>query len=299
MQISVVVPTYNRLYALKQSLQALLEQDFPLDEYEILIVDDGSTDGTRDFLQEIVGIAPVKCQYHFQDHAGPAKARNWGIRKAQGKYIAFTDDDCIAPRNWLSKIAEAFKRYPGVVGVSGYMEADENILKNNIYAQFEKYANMGDYMKNQQEEHVGGKDFLGGATNNVAYQRKVLLEVEGFDETFPFAASEDADLKKRIVDRGYKMLHIPVKVTHRHPYSFKRLIRQAYVRGVGSRHFNQKHNLPSSSSRFLLSAIKIILRSFKLLFTVRYLLVPLTMFYQFNFMRGVMNYLKVVQGDVS
>lgn len=293
MKVSVVLATYNRLDTLKEVLQALFKQDFPKDQYEILVSDDGSSDGTREYLQEIAEEAPVEFRYRLGDHGGPAQARNWGIQKAQGEIVTFTDDDCIAPPDWLSSIMDAFNRYPQVVGVSGYMEADPETLENNIYARYEKYAHMGDFMRNQQKEHVGGKDFLGGATNNVAYKREVLLEVNGFDETFPFAAAKDADLKERIVDKGYKMVHIPVKVTHKHPYSFKRLMRQAYVRGVGSRHFNIKHNRPSSVLRFFLSSLKISLRFLRLLvsgFPFLVPLAPLVLLYQLQFMHGVISY---------
>ena len=292
---SVILATYNRLSILKECLDALFNQDFPHDQYEILVSDDGSTDGTREYLAEVSQTAPVAFKYHFQEHAGPARARNWGIHTAQGRYVAFTDDDCVAPRDWLARILDAFERYPQVVGVSGYQEADAATLQTNIYARFEKYANMGDFMPDQEQEHVGGKDFLGGATNNVAYRRAVLLEVGGFDETFPFAASEDADLKERIVGRGYEMVHLPLKVTHKHDYGFKRLMRQAYVRGVGSRQFNLKHARPSSPLRFVLSSLKVTVRSMNLLATRYWYLFPLVKLYQLQFLRGVFDHGRVIR----
>jgi glycosyltransferase involved in cell wall biosynthesis len=271
-------------------MDALFNQDFPKDQYEILISDDGSSDGTREYLAKLAQGSPVSFRYQLQEQSGPAKARNWGIRQARGDYIAFTDDDCIPPKDWLYRLMDAFGRYPDVVGVSGYQEADQALLAHNIYAQFEKYANMGDFMPNQQIEHVGGQDFLGGATNNVAYTRSVLLEVGGFDETFPYAAAEDADLKKRIVDRGYKMVHLPLMVLHKHQYSYRNLMRQAYVRGYSSRHFNIKHHRPNSPMRFFLSVGKITMRSLGLLFTRYWRLLPLVLLYQINFMRGVLDY---------
>ncbi|MBU1111130.1 glycosyltransferase [Patescibacteria group bacterium] len=294
MKVSVAFATYNRLEVLTEMLGALFAQDFPQNEYEILVTDDGSADGTREYLQSVAKRSPVDFKFHSQEQAGPAKARNWGIRQARGEIVAFTDDDCIPPHDWLSRIVDAFRRYPQVAGVSGMMEADEEILKRNIYARFEKLAPMGDYMKEPEKEYIGGKDFLGGATNNVAYKREVLLETGGFDETFPFAASEDADLKERIVSKGYLMLHLPLTVTHKHPYSFKRLMRQAYVRGVSSRHFNIKYGLPSTFWRFFLSSAKVAVRSLGLL-CKRPFLVPLVFLYQWNFMKGVADYERVIR----
>jgi cellulose synthase/poly-beta-1,6-N-acetylglucosamine synthase-like glycosyltransferase len=83
----------------------------------------------------------------------------------------------------------------------------------------------------------------------MSYRKAVLLEVGGFDETFPYAAGEDADLKWRVVQRGYRLLYVPVKVTHLQPYQFRSFWRQYRRHGYGAVHFERKYRgrLPSAT----------------------------------------------------
>jgi glycosyltransferase involved in cell wall biosynthesis len=97
--ISAVVPTFNRIATLRQTLTALAAQDYP--DYEIIVVDDGSSDGTGDVVtREFPAVRYVR-----QPNRGPAAARNVGIRAALGDIVAFTDDDCLPPVDWLSRLA--------------------------------------------------------------------------------------------------------------------------------------------------------------------------------------------------
>ncbi len=94
--ISVVIPTYNRGAAIRQTLDSALQQDLPPDEVEILVIDDGSTDGTFAFLQENYGNHP-RVRLFSIANGGVARARNFGLEKACGEFIAFLDHDDV----WL------------------------------------------------------------------------------------------------------------------------------------------------------------------------------------------------------
>ena len=248
--ISVVVPTYNRADTLRQCLESLVGQDYA-GPTEIVVVDDGSTDGTPQVSETFSGLI-----YLRQANQGPAAARNHGIATAMSEIIAFTDDDCLAPPNWLSVIAGGYRRYPEVAGVGGYLEAPAHILSDNLLAQFERSVGLDEYGAGD-EERVGGFDCPAGGTNNMSYRRQILLDVGGFDETFPYAAGEDADLKLRITQRGAKLLYIPVKVTHLQPYTWAAFCRQQLTRGRGVVHFERKHvGHPPSRLRVLLRLAK-------------------------------------------
>lgn len=296
MKYSIVVATYNRKKLLDEMIHNLMHQDFSQNEYEVLLIDDGSIDGTK---EEIIALQQQyhnRLKVHFSNHDGPARARNWGIFNAAGEYVVFTDDDCLVPIDWLTQINKAFQRHPDVVGVSGMQEPSSNTRSKNIFAEFEVSAPMGDYNNEPNKEYVGGKDdFIGGATNNVAYRRSVLLEVNGFDETFPFAAAEDADLTLRILSLGYTMVHTPIRVVHRQEYSFKRLMGQAFVRGVSGKYFNIKHGLPSSFFRIALSSLKVCMRSLTLLFSSTFYVYPVVLAYQSSFLWGVVSYNRVMR----
>lgn len=201
------------------------------------MVDDGSCDNTVEYLKSL---SPgVSFKFLQQKHQGPAAARNLGIKHAQGKIVAMTDDDCVVPRNWLEKLSDGFHRHPEVAGVTGFQEAPSEILQKNLIAQYERYQNRELYGQ-KEKEVVGGFETPGGVTNNVAFKKTVLSEIGGFDEGFPVPAGEDADLKKRIADRGYQLLYIPLKVEHRQEYSIRRFLHQQYVRGIGGRFFRKK-----------------------------------------------------------
>jgi glycosyltransferase involved in cell wall biosynthesis len=241
MKFSVVVPTFNRQATLRQTLAALVAQDSA--DYEIIIVDDGSTDSTR----EMIAAEFPNVRYLHQQNCGPAAARNNGIRAASGDVIAFTDDDCLPPLKWLARLADGLTRHPQVVGVGGYLEAPDDVLARSVLARYEKYIARQVYRVSDRE-YLGGFECPAGGTNNMAYRREVLSEVGGFDEFFRYAAGEDADLKWRICQHKYTLLYIPLKVTHLREYTWAHLRRQSFMRGKGRTQFEIRHGRRPSAS---------------------------------------------------
>lgn len=211
--------------------------NFPKDNYEVVIVDDGSTDGTREFLN---GLFNKNLHVLLQNHGGPAKARNLGVQNATGTYLAFTDDDCLVPRDWLAKLKEGFEKWPEAGAVGGYLEAPPEVLNKKLAAKLESVETHGVYNAGNSE-YLGGFESPTGGSNNIAYQKKVFDSLGGFDETFPDSAGEDADLKMRAVKTGYKFGYLPVKVTHLDPYSFKAFLKRSIRYGIGSSYFEKKH----------------------------------------------------------
>ncbi|HLF28879.1 MAG TPA: glycosyltransferase [Anaerolineae bacterium] len=234
MKFSIVIPTYNRSETLRQTLIAVTRQDYA--ECEVLVVDDGSTDGTAEIVaREFPAVRLIR-----QSNRGPAAARNAGVRAAVGDIIAFTDDDCLPPLDWLTRLAEGYARYPQVAGVGGYLEAPEYVLRDSILAQYERSIGRDEYGA-RDAEVLAGFACPAGGTNNMSYCRDVLEQVGGFDETFPYAAGEDADLKWRICQTGAQLLYLPIKVVHLQVYSLTSFRRQAYMRGKGRVCFDAKH----------------------------------------------------------
>lgn len=115
MYISVIIPTYNRRPILEQCLRALAQQQpGPYEGYEVVVVDDGSTDGTVEWLQNNpVGLPQWKLLQ--QEHRGPAAARNLGFRHAQGSLIVFIDSDLVVVDHFLASHAQMLRRH-GVTG---------------------------------------------------------------------------------------------------------------------------------------------------------------------------------------
>lgn len=233
MRFSVVVPTYNRESTLRKTLDALIAQDYS--SYEIIVVDDGSTDGTSQWITSEFPQVRLRCQPNH----GPAAARNTGIRAATGDIVAFTDDDCVPTSAWLSVLADGYRRYPKVAGVGGYLEPRTEVLRCVPLARYEAFIARHVYGVNDRER-VGGFDSPAGGTNNMSYRLSVLERVGGFDESFRFAAGEDADLKWRICALGWQLLYVPLKVVHLHNYDWPRFRRQSFNRGRGRVQFETR-----------------------------------------------------------
>lgn len=283
--ISVVIPTYKRKDKLRATLESVFNQT--LKDYELIVVEDGSNDGTKEMVGEMTE-THKNLVYFYQANKGPATARNLGISKAKGDIIAFTDDDCVVPPNWLEKLLDGFGRYPEVVGVGGNLEASEVELKNNTYAQYEKYMSKRAYGTGEKEV-VGGFDCPAGGTNNISYKKKVLEEFGGFDETFPVAAGEDADLKKRITDKGYKLLYVPLKVEHHQDYYYQGFLKQSYSRGIGAYYFQKKWSqAPSKLEIYKQMLLLIIKLKVNLLTKPRKFFVLLDFVFQWQEYRGML-----------
>lgn len=242
MEISVVLATYNRLPKLEKCLGSLLNQD-SVKDYEVVIVDNGSTDNTVEYLKDLAKKSKkLKLLEHGLGNVGPAKARNLGTKAAKSAIVAFTDDDCIPPKNWLKTILEAFED-PNIDSVGGYLEAEDSILRSNIFAKYESYNERKNYNV-ADEPYISTKvDELPFQTNNIAYRRKVLNDLSGFDETYGLIPGEDGNLKERALKKNYTFRYLPLQVTHIQDYSLKRFWRQQISRGVSVMEYRKRHDM--------------------------------------------------------
>lgn len=253
MLISVVVPTFDRPESLRKILKALESQTHAA--REIIIVDDGSSDETEATVRQFQGV-----KYLYQQNRGPAAARNTASREARGEIIALTDDDCMPPINWLEQIAQGYRSHPEIAGVGGPCRAPAEILESNLYAQYEWNYERGMLPSRHyiewltrgrltwrgrwcgQGDYVGGMDCPSGRSNNISYRLSVFKALNGFDETFPFAAGEDADFKIRLCLAGHQLLWLDdMIVEHHHAYTSQRFRAQHFTYGRGVVHLERKY----------------------------------------------------------
>lgn len=216
--VSVVIPAYNACNTIGRCLKSLAEQTFGQD-YEVIVVDDGSTDETSKIVKE-TGV-----NYFRVDKGGPAKARNLGIEKAKGEIVLFTDADCVLPDNWIEKMTEPF-RDNVIVGVKGAYRTKQRELT----ARFAQYEYEEKYRRLARDKYI---DFVD--TYSAAYTRSVLMENGGFNTSFPIATGEDAELSFRLAEKGHRMVFQPEAIVyHFHvntPWKyFKRKFKQPYWR---------------------------------------------------------------------
>jgi glycosyltransferase involved in cell wall biosynthesis len=233
---SIVIPTYNRLPILQQCLKALEIQtldDRIVTDYEIIVVDDGSTDGTIEWLNSHPRELP-HLKIYEQAHKGASAARNLGVERAQGDIIVFIDSDIVVTPTFLQCHADALMREQSAQG-------DDRVF---TYGAVINTANF----ENPTSEPYKIIDFSNAyfATTNVAISRHWLMEVGLFDLGFDLYGWEDLELGVRLKDRGIKMVKCPEAVGyHWHPAfsldRIPRLIEQELERGKMGVIFYKKH----------------------------------------------------------
>jgi GT2 family glycosyltransferase len=241
---SVVVPTYNRSQNLKKALISVLNQNIKPDRYEIIVVDDGSDDATRDVVLDLKRLFPDRAiRYFYQENGGPAKARNKGIKEARGDIIFFTDDDCIAPSDWMETLLDALARHPDAAGAGGWIVPPDGELERSATARFfyyhvffpnSSYGLQRKLYEIKSNHPLMIQDVFAYNTANICFRKKILNKVGGFREVFRAASSEDYDLAFRIVLAGYPLVYIPFHVAHSLDMSLGGFIKHQIRRGANN-----------------------------------------------------------------
>lgn len=225
MNFSVIVPTFNRPRQLLACLQSLDQLAYPCHLFEVIVVDDGSA----------AELAPrlVASQYRFQvrvlqqPNSGPAKARNFGASQAEGRWLAFTDDDCSPAPEWLQQLQVSLEASPGGLVAGGtwnrcpgnLCSVANQLLIETVCGWFAEFA----------------PERLFFTSNNFAADRRRFLNLGGFDTRFSLAAGEDREFCMRWFRAGGELLRRPEAVLlHGHPQGFFRFTRMHFRYGRGA-----------------------------------------------------------------
>jgi glycosyltransferase involved in cell wall biosynthesis len=216
--ISVIVPVYNGEKTVSRTIECLLQQT--LKPLEIIVVDDGSTDGTLDTLraldEQIILLA--------QPNGGPASARNRGVRAARGEFAAFTDSDCLPDRDWLLNLSLGFDDEQ-VAGVGG-------IVRSAVSGLTGEYVD-AIHLLDPEPDQNGEIPYL--ITANACFRRNVLIEAGLFNERFRKPGGEEPDLCLRIRRLGYKFrFNEQALVRHHHRQTVLSLLKTIASYGEGT-----------------------------------------------------------------
>ena len=207
MFVSVVIPTYNRRPILEKCLDALERQRFEggLDQYEVVVVDDGSTDGTPAWLREQVVRFP-HVRLVEQQHGGPAEGRNRGVDHAKGDVIVFIDSDLVVTESFLACHAKALQQSWEQRG-------------NRLCFTYGAVVNTANFADPTSERHkLRDLSWAYFATGNVAIDRGVLERSGLFDCSFRLYGWEDLELGERLRRMGVALIKCPEAVGyHWHP----------------------------------------------------------------------------------
>lgn len=199
-KLTVIIPTYNRKAILKRVLQGYLHQSIASDSFEVLIIDDGSTDGTAQAVASISENSAIALRYHRQENKGPAAARNVGIREARGEVILFADDDIIPASDLIAEHWTWHRKHPEPnVAVLGYVTWAADV---NATPFMKWYGEEGPLLAYKQFVGREELDFRFFYTSNLSLKSEFLRKNGTFDEEFKSAAFEDTELGYRLQKNG-------------------------------------------------------------------------------------------------
>jgi len=256
MKITIIIPTYNRKDTLKKCLNTVFNQTYPKTDYEVIIIDDGSTDGTEELVNSLLDDSPCAVRYFRQENKGPAAARNVGIKNAYGKIILFIGDDIIATPTLLEEHIKWHKDYPDDnVAVLGYVTWSPEIKITPFMRWLEESGVQFGYPLIKKFDDVPCDFFY---TSNISLKREFLLENNGlFDEAFPYAAYEDIELAYRLSKKGLQIVYNEKAVAyHEHHIDQKSFSKRSKLAGRAKAIFHRKHPELRESSDSVISVIK-------------------------------------------
>jgi len=217
---SVIVSAYNRLEALKMCIEALLHQTIELDKYEIILVDDCSTDGTKEYIDQIISTVSNVEYIRHQVNQGLASARNSGILQARGEYIIFLDCDIIPEPDFIEKFLFYHAQFPDEkIVVIGNLSFDRMFTDRNNIAYFVQSRYLGFKTKREMAKidyaNLPHRYFAGGIAS---IPHSTVMGVGRFDAEFKYYGAEDTDYGIRLGEHGVRLIFgAEVKASHHDP----------------------------------------------------------------------------------
>jgi glycosyltransferase involved in cell wall biosynthesis len=235
MKVSVVIPTHNKLDKLRRTLGSLEVQDFAPGDFEAVVIDDGSTDGTLAYL-ELHRPAHGFRLVRGETNRGRAAARNLGLESAQGELIVFLDDDMELVPGFISAHIEFHRSRAQSIGVGNVQNHPEIST-----APIDRYMSTRGAQKIGERGPLPWKYF---STNNASVRRDELAAVGGFDENFVYYGFEDLELAWRLVkERDLSIGFVTeARSFHIHPHSLEDVLAKKTLCGRSSLpYLFQKH----------------------------------------------------------
>lgn len=210
--VSLIIPIHNHLELTQSCLASLLAQRGDI-AFEVIVVDDASTDGSHDFLSGINGL----CLLRMEQQSGYVHACNKGASEARGRTLVFLNNDTVVQAGWLEALLHLFVQFPDT-GIAGAKLLYPNGLLQEAGGVVFKDGSVWNLGRFEQADHaqfnyVREVDYVSGAT--LAIQKELFEELGGFDTHFSPGYFEDTDLAMRVRDRGMKVRYQPfARVVH-------------------------------------------------------------------------------------
>jgi GT2 family glycosyltransferase len=226
---SVIIPTYNRAAKLRACLEALACQDFPREDYEVIVVDDGGSQSLEAMVDGFCG--RMQCVLLRQSNSGPAAARNHGSREARGAFLAFTDDDCVPDAGWLTALNAAHGRDPQAL-LGG---ATCNALVTDPFAMTNQL--LSDAVTSWWRLRDSPLSFF--PSNNISAPAQLYRDVGGFTTAIRIAGAEDRHFSQKWSMRGWPLIFVPnARIRHFHGQNLRRFVAMHFRYGRGAHLFH-------------------------------------------------------------
>jgi glucosyl-dolichyl phosphate glucuronosyltransferase len=210
--VTVVLCTFNRAATLAAAIDRLLKQRPASPAYELIVVDNNSTDDTRAVVAQHQAVAGVPVRYVFEPQQGLSQARNAGIAAARADIVAFTDDDVRAGDDWVKVIEETFDAHPGIDALGGrtlpLWPSDPPRWLTRLH--WVGPLALQDYGDQPLVMDAGNALCLAGA--NLAFRRHVFASIGGFNRRYP--RSQDTELMHRLWRSGRRAMYVPQMTVH-------------------------------------------------------------------------------------
>ena len=235
--VSVMFPTYNRMNSLILALRSAAQLNYPQDKYEVIVIDDGSSDGTQEAVRAIQEECGSKILYFRQRRKGITAARNLGLSKASGEYLIFTDDDCIFEKEWLWKMLRYFDSTQiGAVGGPDQCPPNASFLAQCVDYTTTSFIGTGGVRR--KTGLIVAKYYPRGC--NMMVPKHIVKQVGGFDPTLQ--AGEEIELGYRIRTAGYRLVYAAeALVWHQRRDKIFGFMKQMFTRGYTRVELARRH----------------------------------------------------------
>jgi len=239
-RVSVVIPTRDRPDALRRCLTSLASSELVPADFEVVVVDDGSLVPVNAVVENFRASLEVSLE-RLDSSVGPAAARNRGVQRSRGPFVAFIDDDCLPAPTWLRELLMAHEKW-GEAMIGGGLE---NGKPGDPFC--EASQSLLDYLYAYANPDHGEAEFF--ASCNLAVPRDVFHRMGGFDESYPFAAGEDRAFCSRWRAQGGRLVYAEsARVQHFPSLGLAGFWRQHFRYGRGARRFRRPSSRDGNSA---------------------------------------------------
>lgn len=239
MDVSVIIPTYNRAHILAKTLEALARQEGVVGGYEVLVVDDGSKDDTREIVWKQQERVPIPLHYYYQPNKKQGAARNLGAKGARGHLLILLGDDVVPASQLVREHQKAHQNGDEKSVAVGYTRWPDDFQITRFMEYIGEEGWQFGYRLIQDPEDLPFNFFY---TSNLSIGRRFFLESRGFDESFREYGWEDIELSLRLKQAGMRLkFHRDAVGYHYHPMSMKSFVQRQKKVGYSAWHFSQLH----------------------------------------------------------